>query len=284
MSAWSTALVMSAVGDGVLAGSRSRARPAAGRRGRSPRSRPAATPPTTRPKFRSRLPLPSSARRDLLAAGRDQRPGGEEEDRAQPGDLPEPVEAGRDREDQHRREERRVGLAPRAGGGAPGGYADPEERPEQGEDDQPADQAELGERLQVERVGVDHVQVDRAQLLPGELVGAGAVAEQRLFFEGVDRDPPEVVAAGAGEVGEMLGGVGGELEVGARELVPGAAAEDDRGDDRDDAERRARRSFSTFGSRESSTRAGSRPLRRGPPAAAGARRARASQGGARRAG
>ena len=43
-------------------------------------------------------------------------------------------------------------------------------------------------------------QVDRAVLLPGELVGAGAAAEDRLFAEGVDRDPPEVVAAGAGEL------------------------------------------------------------------------------------
>ena len=67
-------------------------------------------------------PSPSVPRRgDLRAAGSDERPGGEEEDGAQPGDLPEPVEAGRDREDEHRREERRVGLAPHAGRRAPGG-------------------------------------------------------------------------------------------------------------------------------------------------------------------
>ena len=34
------------------------------------------------------------------------------------------------------------------------------------------------------------------------------MAGQRLFVEGVDRDPPEVVAAGAGELGEVLGWVG----------------------------------------------------------------------------
>jgi len=68
-------------------------------------------------------------------------------------------------------------------------------------------------------MGVEHVQLDRAQLVPGELVGASAMPGQRLFFEGVDRDPPEVVAAGAGEVGEVLGRVGGELDVGAGELV-----------------------------------------------------------------
>ena len=90
---------------------------------------------------------------------------------------------------------------------------------------------ELGEGLQVEGVGVVHRQFDRAQLVPGELVGAGAVADDRLFAEGVDRDPPEFVAAGAGEVGEVRLGLVGELDVGAGELVPGAAA--DRGYDRD---------------------------------------------------
>ncbi len=47
-------------------------------------------------------------------------------------------------------------------------------------------------------------QFDRAQLVPGELVGPGAVAEDRLFVEGVDRDLVELVATGAGEIGEVL--------------------------------------------------------------------------------
>ena len=81
--------------------------------------------------------------------------------------------------------------------------------PTSAEHEQPPEQAELGERLQIEGVGVEYLHLDRAQLVPGELVGAGAVPHQRLFVEGVDRDPPEVVPAGAGEVGEVLGGVAG---------------------------------------------------------------------------
>ena len=39
------------------------------------------------------------------------------------------------------------------------------------------------------------------------------MAEHRLFVEGVERDPPEFVAAAAGELGEVLLGAAGELRV-----------------------------------------------------------------------
>ena len=127
----------------------------------------------------------------------------------------------------------------------------------------PPTSPELGEGLQVERVGVVDRQVDRAQLVPGELVGAGAVAEQRLFLEGVDRDPAEVVAAGAGELGEVLlragsGTATSELENWSQARPPTAIATPIAST----RERPAATAFSTVGLRESST---ARPVR--PPSA-----------------
>ena len=68
----------------------------------------------------------------------------------------------------------------------------------------------------------------------------GAVAEHRLFVEGVDRDLVEVVAAGAVELGEVLLRIARELDVGAGELVPGAPADGDHGDDREQGRGQAR--------------------------------------------
>ena len=48
---------------------------------------------------------------DLSAAGGDDDPSREEEDRSQGGDLPEPVEGGADGEGEHRRQQRRIALA-----------------------------------------------------------------------------------------------------------------------------------------------------------------------------
>ena len=88
-------------------------------------------------------------------------------------------------------------------GVAPGAEGPPEDAADQGQDDEPADRAELGEVLQVEGVGVVEREVDRAVLLPVELVGAGAGADDRLFAEAVDRDPPEIAPPGAAQVGDM---------------------------------------------------------------------------------
>ena len=50
-------------------------------------------------------------------------------------------------------------------------------------------------------------QVDRAALVPVEPVGAGSRPDHRLFAEAVDRDPPEVAAAGPAEVREVRSGL-----------------------------------------------------------------------------
>ena len=76
------------------------------------------------------------------------------------------------------------------------------------------------------------------------------MADERLFGEGVDRDAEEVVAAGAGELGEVLLGLVGELEVGAGELVPGAPADRDAAATRDRGDAAAIR-LSTAGLRDS---------------------------------
>ena len=80
---------------------------------------------------------------------------------------------------------------------------------------------------------------DRAQLVPGELVGPGSVAQNRLFVEGFDRHFVELVTPSAREVGEVGLRIAGELDVGTGELMPGAPA--DRGYDRDDAQGRDER-------------------------------------------
>ncbi len=115
---------------------------------------------------------------------------------------------------------------------SPGREAVPEQGADQGQHQQTADRPQLGEGLQVERVGIEHGHVDRAVLVPGEPVGPGADPEHRLFGEGVDRDPPEVVATGAGELAEMLRRLVRELDVGGAELVPGATTDRDRDADR----------------------------------------------------
>ena len=60
------------------------------------------------------------------------------------------------------------------------------------------------------------------------------MAEHRVFAEGVEGDPPEVVASGTGELAEVLRGVRREVEVGLRELVPSVATGDDHDADRED--------------------------------------------------
>ena len=112
-----------------------------------------ASPATARPKRRSpRRPLGGG---DLLAPGGDEGAGGEAEDRPQRRYLPEPVVADPDGEDQHRREQSRVGLPP---GWAAARQAErPIQRsvPIRARTSSPPITPELGEGLQVERVGVD---------------------------------------------------------------------------------------------------------------------------------
>jgi hypothetical protein len=115
----------------------------------------------------------------------------------------------------------------------PGGKGDPKQRYDQAQDQEAADRPQLGKRLEVERVRVVDGIFDRAVLVPGELVGPGPVAEDGLLAEGVDRHPPEVVTARSGEIGEVLLGIVGELDVGVGELVPGATADGRHRDDRD---------------------------------------------------
>ena len=68
-------------------------------------SQASATPATASPKRAIRLRgLFARLERELSAARRNQDAGGEEEDGAQRRDLPEPVEAGADREGEHRGE------------------------------------------------------------------------------------------------------------------------------------------------------------------------------------
>ena len=167
--------------------------------------------------------------------------------------------------------QRRVALALRVRRRAPGGEAGPEQRPDQAEHEQAADHAQLGEGLQVERVGVVHRQLDRAVLLPGELVGAGAVAEDRLFARRRRSRPARSRGGRRRRAGEKCcSGLVRELDVGAGELVPGAAADRDRDPDRDHRDGRARRPAARAGLRESSTaRPVSRPPRRSGPAQRG---------------
>ncbi len=77
-----------------------------------------------------------------------------------------------------------------------------------------------------------HRGVDRAVQIPRKLVRPSAVPEERLFAEGVDRDPPEVMPAGARKVGEVLLRLIGELDVGGGELAPGTSSDRDRRHDR----------------------------------------------------
>ena len=89
------------------------------------------------------------------------------------------------------------------------------------------------------------------------------MAEDRLFAEGFDRHLVELVAPGAGEIGEVLLRILGELDVGAGELVPGAPADRDHGGDAPAGRLSARPLSSTFGLRETATaRPLSRPSRR----------------------
>src|ERR1044072_5173683 len=76
--------------------------------------------------------------------------------------------------------------------------------------------------------------------LPSELVSASPGPQQGLFLGGVDRYSEEVVAAGAAELGEMSLGLVWELDVGARELIPGTAADRDRQPDCDQCQHRGK--------------------------------------------
>ena len=235
MSAWSTALGDVAVGGGAAGWRRSRARPAAARPGRARRSR---RPRGRRRRGRSgaslsaRWPLGSRPAVELGAAGGDEDAAGEEEDARRARRSPRTSRS-------RRRPRRRASTASSAAQrsrcgprGAPGREAGPEQRPDQRQDEQAAEQRPARRRPQVERVGVVHRLLDRAQLLPGELVGAGAVPSTGsspkasiATRQKSSRPAPERSA-------EVLLGLARELDVGAGELVPGAAADRDRGADR----------------------------------------------------
>ena len=127
-----------------------------------------ARPAIARPKRRcdARSSARAAAGAELRAAGRDQGPGGEEEDRRRsPAISQNQSIAGADREGEHRRRAapRRARAAPaarRPPGGEARSTAAPRPSPARSS---AADHPELGERLQVERVGVEDRQVDRAR-------------------------------------------------------------------------------------------------------------------------
>ena len=73
-------------------------------------------------------------------------------------------------------------------------------------------------------------ETDPAPLLPAHLVGARSLAQQGPIGEVAVGDPPELAASRAGQVGEVLGGLVGELEVVLGEAIPGLGAEGE-GDD-----------------------------------------------------
>ena len=117
------------------------------------------TAATVRPKRRPsafELCLAPRIGGDLAAACGDNDAAGEEEERAEPGDFPEPVEGRPDRKGEHRGQQCGVAIALWLRGVAPGGEGAPEQGADQAEYEQPADDAQLGERLEVEGVRVVH--------------------------------------------------------------------------------------------------------------------------------
>ena len=124
-----------------------------------------------RPAGRPKRPGPPSAR------PREREPGEHEHAERDRRHLPVPVERLVDRPGERHREQRRVQR--------PVGTADPRRQPgedaeDDDEDQHEADDPELGEALQVERVGVDDVGAHRAIARVVELIGAGARAVQLL--------------------------------------------------------------------------------------------------------
>src|ERR1051325_7801362 len=85
------------------------------------------------------------------------------------------------------------------------------------DDDDESDDAQFGERLQVERMGVDHGERQLAVLGPVVLVRAGADAHSWIRGIRVDGDLPELIAAVAADAVETLDtrcvGTGRALEI-----------------------------------------------------------------------
>ena len=273
MSAWSTALAMSPRGRRVLAGvdlafdqqrpdqrdrrdpgQRQRRRP----RGRS--ARPSGSPrrgaarrragrsgrrPRRRRRGRRRRPAPAISQNQSKA-------GADREGDASPRAAPRSARAaGR------RRARQAEKPRPRAA------------TPTRPSTSSPPTSAQLGERLQVERVGVVDRQVDRALLAPRRTRRCRRRGRAPAFRSKAStatrqkswRPAPESSA-------KCCSGLSGELDVGARELVPGAAADRDRGADRDDGAGDRGDSLEHAGLRESSQRAPGQRARRAARAVA----------------
>ena len=81
-------------------------------------------------------------------------------------------------------------------------------RAEEADQQQQADDAELGHRLEEERVSVAHGHRQGAVLVPVGLVAAGADAIERMVIEGVERRRPELIAAAAAAAAQMGRNVG----------------------------------------------------------------------------
>ena len=143
----------------------------------------------------------------------------------------------------------------------PGGEPRSRAGPDQTEDEQSADHAQLGEGLEVERVGVVDGSDDRAVALPGELVVAGADPSSGFSSKPSIATRKKSWRPAPQNSEKCWLGLVGELDVGAGELVPGAAADRDRRPDRE--RRRAARAGPSQhrGLRDSSS---ARPVR-GPP-------------------
>ena len=108
--------------------------------------------------------------------------------------LPVPVERAVRAPDRERGHRARHGSRREPAGTRRAGRDAAEER---GEQEQPH-QAELGRRLELERVGVAHHLRDRALAQPERAERAGPMAAQRGVREALQRDPPVRVAVGVG--------------------------------------------------------------------------------------
>ena len=148
-------------------------------------------------------------RRTRAGPGPDQHGGRAERDAGQPGDQVQPVDARVDEphherpSGRHRQQLRsRIVASGASTANEPGQYRHEEDRQQD-----PADQTELPERLQLDAVRLANVLEGLALDEVGAVVVAGADPAQRLVLELVPGDAPVVVAVAAagGEAGGDVG-------------------------------------------------------------------------------